>query len=186
MFRLLYHIYHHNPGFSISEIPGVFFIPIIFCYLHRRATSACASVGWSDFLCFLWRTCAARREAGCCPACGGRRTTTARRTSGPRPSVSWSALIPLRSACSSNLLSSPPASARRADYFRPRSLRFPLLIRGFLFKSLRSLRSMGRGVPSSAPAESDLTFAGSGQIRFSLRFVLLLLSSENMRSHNFG
>ena len=47
----------------------------------------------------------------------------------------------------------------------------PCLYGGFFF------RSTGRGVPSSAPAESDLTFAGSGQIRFSLRFGLLLLPS---------
>ena len=154
-----------------------FFTSISLSSLHRRATSACASVGWSYSLCFLWRTCAARREAGCCPACGGRRTTTARRTSGPRPSFTLPVLVPLRSACSSNLLSSPPASARRADYFRPRSLRYPSRYGGFFFRSLRSLRSTGRCVLCSAPAESDLPSAGSGQIRFSLRFGLFLLPS---------
>ena len=156
----------------------LFFIPYSLSFIHRRATSAYASVGWSDSLCFLWRTCAARQEAGCCPACGGRRTTTARRTSGPRPSVSWAALVPLRSACSSNLLSSPPASARRADYFR--ALRYANFSRygGFFFRSLRSLKSTGRCVLCSAPAESDLPSAGSGQIRFSLRYGLLLPSSD--------
>ena len=37
------------------------------------------------------------------------------------------------------------------------------------FRSLRSRKSTGRCASSCAPAESDLPFAGSGQIRFSLR-----------------
>jgi len=88
-------------------------------------------------------------------------------------------LVPLRFACSSNLLSvllrRPGEQITEARL----SLRSNPFGDFSFFRSLRSHKSTGRCVPSSAPAESDLSFAGSGQIRFSLRFGLLLLPSVN-------
>ena len=86
-------------------------------------------------------------------------------------------LVPLRFACSSNLLSvllRRPGEQITEARLSLRSNPFG----GFsFFRSLRSHKSPGRGVPSSAPAESDLPCAGSGQIRFSLRSGLLFLLS---------
>ena len=88
-------------------------------------------------------------------------------------------LVPLRFACSSNLLSvllRRPGEQITEARLSLRSNPFGVFS---FFRSLRSHKSTGRCVPSSAPAESDLPSAGSGQIRFSLRFGLLLLPSVN-------
>ena len=82
-----------------------------------------------------------------------------------------------RSAWRPPVICSPALLRRPGEQITSARARYasPCLYGGFFFRSLRSLKSTGRCVPSSAPAESDLTFAGSGQIRFSLRFGLLLL-----------
>ena len=87
-------------------------------------------------------------------------------------------LVPLRFACSSNLLSvllRRPGEQITEARLSLRSNPFG----GSFFRSLRSHKSTGRCVPCPALAESDLPCAGSGQIRFSRRSGLLLLPSVN-------